>query len=98
MTPNESIYSTIMTLCGFVPDIIWNEKYLLLEEHVRLNGLENLHGRGRGNGNVRKLGGRNGKLEPATRPRENTLTSVHPARRAWLSMENMKTLIAIRYI
>jgi hypothetical protein len=58
----------------FVPDMIWNEKYLLLEEHVRMNGLGSLPP-WKGNGNLRSWAATQQKLmRKRLQGEENTLT------------------------
>lgn len=58
----------------FVPDMIWNEKYLLLEEHVRMNGLGSLPP-WKDNSNVRSWAANQQKLfRNRLQGEENTLT------------------------
>ena len=58
----------------FVPDMIWNEKYLLLEEHVRMNGLGSLPPWKR-NGNLRRWAADQQNLfRNQLQGEENTLT------------------------
>jgi hypothetical protein len=57
-----------------VHKMIWNEKYLLLEEHVRMNGLGSLPP-WKGNGNVRSWAANQQKLfRNRLQGKENTLT------------------------
>jgi hypothetical protein len=74
MTPERIDMLNNLDFVWFVPDMIWNEKYLLLEEHVRMNGLGSLPP-WKGNGNVRSWAANQQKLfRNRLQGEENTLT------------------------
>jgi hypothetical protein len=74
MTPERIDMLNKLDFVWFVPDMIWNEKYLLLEEHVRMNGLGSLPP-WKGNGNVRSWAANQQKLfRNRLQGEENTLT------------------------
>jgi hypothetical protein len=57
-----------------VPDMIWNEKYILLEEHVRINGLGSLPP-WKDNKNLRRWTANQQKLFQNRLLKENTMTN-----------------------